>query len=297
MTSQTNYILIYTKQSTPRLDYLLYVLFHHIVQVPYRVTNRTEEFQSYVGPRVQYTVSSPSQAKIIHIPKCGLLHHNIRLEDFVAKTDWEGIPALFPMEGHFTDYPFDLFSTCFYLLSFFEMYHPGKVKDDLRRFPPSSSLAYEYGFLDRPIVDEWCLHLVQKIQTVWPNFKVAFPNYQFTPTYDIDVTWAYGHRPFLRQAGSIARDTIKADFKNLGRRWQVQVQKKTDPFYTFPFLDELHHKYKLDPIYFFYSAIMQDLIEISTLKSRPKGNYLRIWLVNIAVVYTPALNQTRRQVN
>lgn len=251
MAEKTSYILIYTHQPTPRLSYVFQVFFEHIVHCSYRITSNEEEFSAYEGPRIRYSKTPDKKADIIHIPEAGLLHHNIGLNDFVAKTEWEGIPALFPVENSAKDYPFDLLSTCFYLLSFFEMYHPGKSRDDLFRFPASSSIAYQYGFLERPIVDEWCLHLVKKIQQLWPAFDIQRPAYQFTPTYDIDLTWAYGHRPFLRQIGSIARDFAKADLKNLVRRLQVQLGKKQDPFFTFPFLEELHQTHDLPAKYFF----------------------------------------------
>ena len=45
------------------------------------------------------------------------------------------------------------------------------------RFPATSSHAYKYGYLERPIIDEWLHVLGQVIQRQWPSLK--FKNHSF----------------------------------------------------------------------------------------------------------------------
>jgi hypothetical protein len=147
-------------------------------------------------------------------------------------------------------YPFDLLASSFYLLSLYENYLPGP-RDAHGRFSAQQSLAFQHGFLHRPLVDEYCLHLTQQLTQLHPAFSAKFPVYQYTPTYDIDVSWAYLHRPYYRQAGSILKDILKGNFANVKQRRAVLKGREEDPFFTFPYLDQLHQRHQLKAIYFF----------------------------------------------
>src|SRR6185436_12324127 len=59
--------------------------------------------------------------------------------------------AFFKSDG---DYPFDIFSAVFYLLSRYEEYLPHE-KDEYGRYAHENSLAYGQGFLNTPLINIW----------------------------------------------------------------------------------------------------------------------------------------------
>lgn len=243
-------LLIYSPQTSSRLDYTLTIFFKYIVQLPYRITQDRSHFQAYQGPCINYSLEGHLNIQEIWIPANPFIfEHDIHPQD-LSVVQQDDLIGCFLNDLSTAHYPFDLFASSFYLLSLYENYLPGP-RDEHGRFTASQSLAYKHNFLQRPLVDEYCLHLVQQLLNQYPDFQVQFPTYTFTPTYDIDVSWAYGHRPFFRQLGGVLRDVWTLNINNIRQRIAVQTQQKEDPFYTFPYLDELHQRYQLQPIYFF----------------------------------------------
>ncbi|GAB5551455.1 MAG: polysaccharide deacetylase family protein [Saprospiraceae bacterium] len=246
-------LLIYSPKTSSRLDYMFAIFFKQIVQLPYQVTNDPQFFKSYLGPCINYSLEERINDHEIWIPPhTFLFEQDIRPQPLSVK-DYEGMPIFFQNNHSKASCPFDLFAAGFYLLSLYENYLPGP-RDVHGRFTAKQSLAYQHGFLQRPLVDEYGLYLVQQLIKKHPELAFKAPSYAYTPTYDIDVSWAYGHRPLYRQLGSILRDFWKLDLANLSRRIAVQTKQQADPFYTFPYLDQLHEQYDLKPIYFFLLA-------------------------------------------
>lgn len=246
-------LLIYSPQYTPRLDYMLTIFFKQIVQLPYQTTTDIQTFKSYQGPCLNYSLTGDLNDHEIWMPCHAFIFESHICPQAISIEDFEGMPIFFQTNQPEANYAFDLFAAGFYLLSLYENYLPGP-RDVHGRFTAKQSLAYQHGFLQRPLVDEYCLHLVQRLIKKHPNLSLKLPQYTYTPSYDIDVSWAYGHRPIYRQLGSILRDFWKLDLDNLRRRIAVQTKQQADPFYTFPYLDQLHQRYALKPIYFFLLA-------------------------------------------
>lgn len=251
MLSNQKPILVYTTSSSQRLRYVLDVFFHYIVQTEYQITEIQADYQHYTGPKIQYT---PTNAKSsgLFIPASDLLQDNTEYQDFV-------VSQLFTQASEYLNgpspekkaYNFDVLAFCFYVLSQYELYQDHRPKDHLARLPGGQCRLYKAHLLHRPVVDEFCLQMVQKLQGQWPGFSPSFPKYQYRPTYDIDISWAYKHRSLARQLGAIGKDLAKADLRKLRQRWRVFRGLEKDPFDTFDFLDELHQRYQLQPIYFF----------------------------------------------
>lgn len=254
MLSDQETILVYTPKPSPRLRYVLGVFFEQIVQARYGLTDGWEEFKSHSGPKIQYQAAgyNPVLPSAIHIPAGGNLKVNTNFSDIVVQQLFTGAGQQLKGESPVgLAYDFDVFAFCFYLLSQFELYHSGTKRDHLGRLPGSESKLFKAGLLQRPVVDELCLLLVDQIQQYWPGFPISFPTYQYRPTYDIDLSWAFKHRNPARQMGGIMKDLLKADLQKLRSRWRVARGIEKDPFDTFGYLDQLHQKYSLRPIYFF----------------------------------------------
>lgn len=80
----------------------------------------------------------------------------------------------------------DIFGTIFFLLSRYEEGVDGAVLDEHERFPATSSIAYRFGFLDRPLVDEYIELLSSLILQLWPDIKRKEENYSQLITCDVD---------------------------------------------------------------------------------------------------------------
>ena len=91
-------------------------------------------------------------------------------------------------------------STMMFLALFFRYflvlrsYAPLYLLDQHSRFPSYNSHAYKYGYLDRPIVDEWFDVLLQLSLRYWPRITTYSPDYCINVTHDVDLPSAYSFR-------------------------------------------------------------------------------------------------------
>jgi hypothetical protein len=252
MASDQAYILVYTREASQRLRYVLDVFFSYVVKANIQLTSSAECFRTYPGPKFSYDDPLNAPQNTLFIPRSGLLVDNSHFADFVVKLLLDKTHKQLKKKkvGQLT-YDFDLLAICFYLLTQYELYSETTPRDHLGRLSGWDSHLYKANLLHRPIVDELCLQVVQSIQLQWPQFPIVFPRYQYRPTYDIDISWAFGHRGLLRQTGALLRDLAKADLPKIHQRWRVFRGLEPDPFDTFALLDQLHERYSLQPIYFF----------------------------------------------
>lgn len=242
-------LLVYTAQPTPRVEYACRVLFKCILGLPVALTADWAAFLADSSPRLIYG-RSPEASAIPRLPASPLLRET-GVHPLSPKVETiRQLPAAFLCPaGTGTLLPFDLLSFTFFMASRYEEYLPFEA-DAHGRFPAKESLAYRYGFLQRPILQEWGLRLLDKLQQHYPNLPDARPAYQFRPTYDIDMAWAFRHRPLWLQGGGVLRDILRGKPKLVQARFHVLFGGAEDPFYTFNYLAALHGIYDLKPLYF-----------------------------------------------
>ncbi|GBL34635.1 hypothetical protein EMGBS15_02300 [Filimonas sp.] len=182
-----------------------------------------------------------------------------------------------------SEIPFDLFSAGFFLISRYEEYLP-YAPDRYQRFPEKNSLAFKHDFLSIPLVDLWVMEMKKVIQS--KTSSILFPEKKMTciPTYDIDIPYSYKGKGWFRNAGGLLRDLFSGKLSSVNERINVLKGNQDDPYDSFDFLDSLHKKYALSPIYFFLLSkggpldknispahpLMQSLIE-RTLKKYAVG--------------------------
>ncbi len=242
-------LLIFAEAPSPRLVYIAELLFGQLSGIPVRVTGNREQFDTYEGPKLNYSLQ-PFKGKALWLAPCGLLAETgIRPQacDFFMAS---GVPALFPTPVNGAHFSFDVFAASFFMVSRYEEYLPAK-RDEHDRFPSTSSIAGQKGFLQRPVVNEWARLLAQALKNSYPALNIPAKPYVFQPTYDIDIAWAYGHRPWWRTIGAIGAEALRGNRGILRNRIAVWRGKADDPYFTFPYLDGLHQKYGLNPLFFF----------------------------------------------
>ena len=116
-------------------------------------------------------------------------------------------------------------------MSRYEEYLPFKP-DQHHRFPATESLAFKAGFLEQPIIHEWLNLLINTIKKTFPNFSATPKHYAFSPTYDIDIPWAFRHRG-PRGWARAGLDLINGNWPLVKARYSSIKNKAKDPFYCF----------------------------------------------------------------
>ncbi len=240
-------MLIYSTIHSPRLEYALEIVFEHLLSLKYTFTDDYLFYQSHTGPKLHYGDRRLTDDVFFLAAADLLSERDIRPLEPDA-IHFQDRPALFPVDPE-SDWPFDLLAMCFYCLSRYEEYLAFKA-DQYGRFPASQSVAFKHQFLDRPILNEWVFLFGETLTKKWPDLELQTNPFHFRLTYDIDMAWAYLHRPWWRLlAGGIAQ-ILRGRWMGVIERIQVLRGKVQDPFYIFEYLNQLQDKYPVDTQYF-----------------------------------------------
>lgn len=242
-------MIVLAKRNTPRLQYIINFFSSEISGSAWQVTDDLETFSYFDGPRINYTDQTLS-CNCIHIAPHELLFgEDIRRQDIKCSTS-EGFSIFFQTN---CTAGFDLFAAAFYLLTRYEEYLTHD-KDKHGRYLPENSLAFRENFLQIPLINVWLEYLKKLILIKFENYQLPEKCFTFLPTYDIDMAWSYLNKGFLLNGVRLAADLVSGKFRDFNARYQVLSGKEKDPFDTFSWLDCLHEKFRLKPIYFFLVA-------------------------------------------
>jgi hypothetical protein len=240
-------MLIYASQITARLSYIVSELF------PYaELTDSVEKFTSYLGVKISYSPKKICNNTLWVIPY-GLLDEQDIHEQKTDCAVWKKNKIFFTTPG---DIPFDIFSAAFYLLSRYEEYLPHET-DQYGRYSHINSIAYKEDFLNIPLVNDWMLLLETQLRERCSHskFKIGNSKFRFVPSYDVDEAFSYRHKPLWKNIVGFYRDLLLGKFEQVVERGNVYSGRKKDPFDTFNWIDSLHTKYRLQPVYFLLTII------------------------------------------
>jgi hypothetical protein len=242
-------VLIYSYISSSRLQYICSFIFKEQLGLDFKLTIDSEAFKNHDGAKINYSDSKIADDEF-YIQNHALLFENeIKPQEIDCLTA-NGNKAFFKTTN--SDFPFDIFSASFYLLSRYEEYLPHE-KDTYGRFAHETSLAYREGFLNLPLINIWLQSFAEKLKEKSPagslrttiNFQPS--TFNFIPTYDIDIAYSYKHKGFVRNIGGFLRSPSAERFK-------VLSSSAKDPFDCYDWLNNLHKQYHLQPVYFFLVA-------------------------------------------
>jgi hypothetical protein len=243
----SNKLLILCSPISERLEYIVAQLFRGQAVL----TIDTIIFSAHQGPRINYTDHPILLDEVVWVMPVGLLlekgirQHSIKVEN------WKGLPIFFVSDGSF---PFDIFSAAFFLLSRYEEYLPAE-KDQYDRFDYTQSIAFKENFLQIPLVNVW---VQQLLAAVHPSGNLENPflnhSFRFVPTYDIDIAFKYRDQPFWKNLAGFFQQLLLGNFEAVSEKAMVYSNRSKDPFDIYAWLDGLHKKYAMSPIYFFLLA-------------------------------------------
>jgi hypothetical protein len=234
-------MLLYCENITSRVQWIITILLGKEAVV----TSGRDEFISYPHSKINYSNNRIVETEFF-IQPCGLLFQQNIQQQNIQCFDWNGLPVFFKTGG---DIPFDIFSAAFYLLSRYEEYLPHD-KDEYGRYAHQNSIAYQNNFLHLPLVNLWMKKWRERF-----HFPVHHSSFTFIPTYDIDIAYAYLHQPVWKNVFGFYRDLLKADFDKVAERGNVYSGRAKDPFDVFDWLNNLHVRLNVQPVYFLLTII------------------------------------------
>ncbi len=240
-------ILVYTHKITPRLTYIFKHFFVRILQIPVSFTTTVDEFVAHNGLKMTY--SKAPLGKEFFVRSHDLLFEQGVRDIEINMSKWDEIPCFFAT-GKTSSIPFDIFAAGFYLMSRYEEYLP-YVKDEYERFPATESLAYKHQFLNKPLIDIWALKFLEVLKLKFPDYEYKDRTFKFISTIDIDNTFAYKEKGFIRNLGGFLRDLFAFRLDILIERILVISRIRKDPYDTYSYILQLSKKYKIKTIFFF----------------------------------------------
>ncbi|WP_321391932.1 polysaccharide deacetylase family protein [uncultured Desulfuromusa sp.] len=164
-------------------------------------------------------------------------------------------PLIEPVEGGSVVH-YDILGLTYWMLSRLEEVGRSDL-DEYDRFPASSSHAFNHGYLERPIVDEWLAILGQIIRRQWPELQLKNNEFSFKVSHDVDFPSRYGLCSSKRLLRTIAGDVLhRQSLKSLlsGPWIHLKTRRElhpADPNNTFDWIMDLSERQGLVSSFYF----------------------------------------------
>ncbi|WP_405410451.1 polysaccharide deacetylase family protein [Maribacter sp. Asnod1-A12] len=243
-------LLIYTHKITPRLTYIMRHIFVNILGIELDFTTKVEEFIKHTGPKITYT-KQPLQNEFFVRSNELLFEQGIN-DIQLNLAEWDGVPCFF-QTGEKSILPFDIFAASFFMLSRYEEYLP-HVKDIHGRFSPKDSIAFQNGFLQKPVVDIWAFKLLTALKERFEDLEYKNKSYDFVSVIDVATSHCYANRGIVRGIVGMLMDLGTLKLKRVFERIAVGLNKQKDPYDNYAEIIALHKKYDVKCNFFFQFA-------------------------------------------
>lgn len=241
-------IIIFTKNKTARFDYVCHVLFSIVLDIPFKIYTDLEAFKKSNAPKINY--SSETISGSFQILPDGEIFKEDHLQFRYIGVKRVGEKTYLFAENPSNDFPFDIFSSSFWLVTRYEEYLKTS-RDKHKRFRATKSLAHKEDFLKKPLINQHAFQLFEALQKIWPELTRKKKAYNIYPTIDIDNAYAFLNKGFIRTTGSLTKRFFKLKWKELSYQLSVLAGFSSDPYDTYSYLDLVSEKYNKTPKYFF----------------------------------------------
>lgn len=241
-----NTVLIFSEKSSPRLKYILNLIFKDVYGLNYEITQDIEAFKASTDPKINYSHKDGSGGiRILPFSllfEYGIKDHHIEINGHPAYFKY-----FFKNNG---EVPFDIFSASFWLLSRYEEYLPFKP-DRYNRFEVKNSLAWQNNFIEIPLVNLWLEEFKKKLMNQFPQLNFRSRHFNYISSIDIDNAYKFSHKGLMRTLGGYAKSIVTNNRSEFKERTTVLLHRKNDPFDSYDFLLATQKKYELETLYFF----------------------------------------------
>ncbi len=242
-------MIVYSHTLSPRLQYIIDFLSHYF-QHPFKLTANEETYATSQDLKINYSYHKMDGDEIYINPHALLFENEKRHVQVNCFQHIKGYKTFFTTAS---DLHFDLFAAIFYLLSRYEEYLPHQ-KDKYGLYAHQNSLAYREGFLHQPLINIWLEDFRALLEEKFTGLSLKKNKFSFLPTYDIDIAWGYKHRGFKIHTANVIRSFLTGKWKIAKARIKAVNNKQADPYEAYEWMDDLHQKFKLHPVYFFLVA-------------------------------------------
>ncbi|MBE8589356.1 polysaccharide deacetylase family protein, partial [Xenorhabdus griffiniae] len=156
---------------------------------------------------------------------------------------------------------YDLLGMIYWILSRSEEVNRDNELDIYGRFPAIASHAYNNGYLNRPIVDEWLYILRQLIYKLWPKLPLREHKFEIKATHDVDRPFRFkfsDNKTFFKK---IAGDIIKHKrassliYAPLIKLASSDFFLKRDPYNSFDWIMDISEKENIKSEFYFICDI------------------------------------------
>lgn len=254
--------------------YILSVIFGEFLGIKYNIQlNKRSDFSIMADDNKEllvadglFSISKDQWLKQSSLPIQPLKVWDINKIPFNVTTVNRQIPLIYGNDPHDPDFlqstenqirlGLDIFGSTFFMLTRYEELVK-KERDKHNRFSATSSLAYQEGFLNRPIINEYLEILWGCLKHLWPNLERKERVFNILPSHDVD-------EPFLFAVSGISRLIRRCGGSLLKCHSPIQVLKdimywlrvKTgnvgvDPFNTFDLIMDMSEKNNLQSAFYF----------------------------------------------
>jgi len=155
--------------------------------------------------------------------------------------------------------PIDIFGSSFFMLTRYEEIMQTD-RDNLDRFPATSSIAYKAGFLERPIIDEYVEILWACLKIMWPDLKRKMSQFVQKVSCDVDTPSRYAFNGWLHMMKNVVIDVIKhQDIRSLvigPKVWLVSNEflDPGDPYNTFQWMMDVFDDHMIKGSFYFIAG-------------------------------------------
>lgn len=153
----------------------------------------------------------------------------------------------------------DILGSAFFMLTRYEEVAKSD-RDEHDRFPAVASLAYQEGFLERPIVNEYLEILWTCMKRLWPQLERTHRQYRVVLSHDVDEAFSVVNSSPLRVARNLMGDLFRRGDPGLALR-RVQAfaspglgRESLDPNATYDFIMDISEKHGLCSAFYFMAA-------------------------------------------
>lgn len=135
------------------------------------------------------------------------------------------------------------------------------------RFPAVNSHAYKYGYLERPIVDEWLHVLGQVVNRLWPNLTIKKHHFEMRVSHDVDQPSQYAFKPWRTIGRMMAGHLLKRrDIKSFFLAPYIKFKtaerlQLRDPYNTFDWLMDISESNNLKSAFYFICGRTSELLD------------------------------------
>jgi hypothetical protein len=237
-------VKIYARTDSPRLGFVAGIILGSILGLPWEIV--TDRRKVGKCPLINYSEENIKGSFRIK-PDTLLFESGVSRKE-ITVTVWNNLPVFFGTDDG-SDIPFDIFAASFYMVSRYEE-HLDHQPDEHGRFRAASSLAFRYGFLDKPVVDLWAREFSRALLKKYPTIAFRRNEFKALLTIDSDQPFAYLGKNLLTSMGGLFRDITNKD-RHASDRYKVVKHEMKDPYEVYDYILESVDNYGSETRFFF----------------------------------------------